>query len=177
MHNHNRPYNKNRRAYDNGNNSFQDRRNGTERRARPQKPNYNNGISPETAAEIKNLLASISESQNAIAVAAERRADAEERKAGALEFLANNISSFMEDLKTEKLAGLSDGIQPAAAAAPPTVKAGKAYVTNIISQMRKDGATYEEIAKHLTDLDLPTFSGRGKWHAQTIHRLCNAAEK
>jgi len=25
----------------------------------------------------------------------------------------------------------------------------------------------------LIELGQPTFSGRGEWHAQTIHRLCN----
>ncbi len=45
-------------------------------------------------------------------------------------------------------------------------------ILNIISDMRREGSTYNEIASHLDSLNLPTFSGRGKWHAQTIHRLC-----
>ncbi len=44
---------------------------------------------------------------------------------------------------------------------------------NIIQTMRNEGATYDQIAKHLVDLGQPTFSGRGEWHAQTIHRLCS----
>ena len=46
-------------------------------------------------------------------------------------------------------------------------------VLNIIHTMRNQGATYDQIAKHLVDLGQPTFSGRGEWHAQTIHRLCS----
>lgn len=45
-------------------------------------------------------------------------------------------------------------------------------IMNIIHTMRDEGATYDQIAKHLVNLGQPTFSGRGEWHAQTIHRLC-----
>jgi hypothetical protein len=48
----------------------------------------------------------------------------------------------------------------------------KDEVMELIQTMREEGSTYNEIAAHLAGLDLPTFSGRGKWHAQTIHRLC-----
>ncbi len=46
-------------------------------------------------------------------------------------------------------------------------------IMNIIESMRKDGATFDQVAKRLVDLGQPTFSGRGEWHAQTIHRLCS----
>ncbi len=46
-------------------------------------------------------------------------------------------------------------------------------IMNIIQTMRDEGATYDQIAKRLVDLGQPTFSGRGEWHAQTIHRLCS----
>ncbi len=46
-------------------------------------------------------------------------------------------------------------------------------VMDIIDSMRKEGATYDQVAKRLVDLGQPTFSGRGEWHAQTIHRLCS----
>lgn len=49
---------------------------------------------------------------------------------------------------------------------------GKDDILNVIASMRREGSTYNEIASHLDELNLPTFSGRGKWHAQTIHRLC-----
>ncbi len=44
-------------------------------------------------------------------------------------------------------------------------------VMEIIHTMRDEGATYDQIAKHLIHIGQPTFSGRGEWHAQTIHRL------
>jgi len=46
-------------------------------------------------------------------------------------------------------------------------------IMDIIESMRKDGATFDQVAKQLVDLGQPTFSGRGEWHAQTIHRLCS----
>ncbi|MBF0199973.1 MAG: hypothetical protein HQK66_01440 [Desulfamplus sp.] len=45
-------------------------------------------------------------------------------------------------------------------------------IMSIISSMRKSGATFDQVAQHLVELKQPTFSGRGEWHAQTIHRLC-----
>lgn len=46
-------------------------------------------------------------------------------------------------------------------------------VMGIIQSMRDEGATFDQVAKRLVDLGQPTFSGRGEWHAQTIHRLCS----
>ncbi len=46
-------------------------------------------------------------------------------------------------------------------------------IMEIIHTMRAEGATFDQVASHLVDLGQPTFSGRGEWHAQTIHRLCN----
>jgi len=44
---------------------------------------------------------------------------------------------------------------------------------DIIQSMRAKGDTFDMVAKRLVELGQPTFSGRGEWHAQTIHRLCN----
>lgn len=49
---------------------------------------------------------------------------------------------------------------------------GRDEVMEIIHTMRADGATYDQVASRLIELGQPTFSGRGEWHAQTIHRLC-----
>ncbi|SDT98422.1 hypothetical protein [Desulfobacula phenolica] len=45
-------------------------------------------------------------------------------------------------------------------------------ILTIIRTMRKEGATFAIIADYLKEKEIPTFSGKGKWHAQTIHRLC-----
>jgi len=46
-------------------------------------------------------------------------------------------------------------------------------VMDIINTMRSEDATFNEIASRLIELGQPSFSGRGEWHAQTIHRICN----
>ncbi|MCP3875459.1 MAG: hypothetical protein GY699_20175 [Desulfobacteraceae bacterium] len=46
-------------------------------------------------------------------------------------------------------------------------------VMDIINTMRAEGKTFDQVANRLVELGQPTFSGRGEWHAQTIHRLCN----
>ncbi|WP_300668077.1 recombinase family protein [Desulfoluna sp.] len=43
----------------------------------------------------------------------------------------------------------------------------------VMKKLRKKGATYKEIAHFLNEKEIPTFSNKGHWHAQTIHRLCN----
>ncbi|MBU1342746.1 MAG: hypothetical protein KKE44_11110 [Proteobacteria bacterium] len=48
----------------------------------------------------------------------------------------------------------------------------KDEILTIIRTMRKEDATFAIIADYLKDKGIPTFSGRGEWHAQTIHRLC-----
>lgn len=45
-------------------------------------------------------------------------------------------------------------------------------ILSIINSMRDQGATFAIIADYLKEKGIPTFSGRGEWHAQTIHRLC-----
>jgi len=50
---------------------------------------------------------------------------------------------------------------------------GRDVIMDIIHSMRAEGATFDQVASHLVELGQPTFSGRGEWHAQTIHRLCN----
>lgn len=45
-------------------------------------------------------------------------------------------------------------------------------ILSIIQNMRNQGATFSIIADYLKEKGMPTFSGRGEWHAQTIHRLC-----
>ncbi len=48
----------------------------------------------------------------------------------------------------------------------------KREVIKLMKKLRKKGGTYKEIANFLNDKQISTFSNNGKWHAQTIHRLC-----
>jgi hypothetical protein len=59
-----------------------------------------------------------------------------------------------------------------AATSPDSQLLSREAIMDIIYGMREKGATYDEVATQLISLGQPTFSGRGEWHAQTIHRLC-----
>ncbi len=63
--------------------------------------------------------------------------------------------------------------EPVAASSPVEGILPREEVMKIIESMREKGATFDQVAKHLVDINQPTFSGRGEWHAQTVHRLCN----
>lgn len=52
-------------------------------------------------------------------------------------------------------------------------QSSKDKIIKTMKKMRKKGWTYEEIATSFNAEKVPTFSKRGNWHAQTIHRLCN----
>ncbi len=59
-----------------------------------------------------------------------------------------------------------------AAQSPDSKLMSREAIMDIIYSMREKGATYDDVATQLISLGQPTFSGRGEWHAQTIHRLC-----
>jgi len=40
-----------------------------------------------------------------------------------------------------------------------------------ITRLRKEGFSYEKIARHLEDSGVPTISGRGKWRGQAVSKL------
>lgn len=180
------------RQYDNGNNYNRSH----DRKYRPKQNDYNN-MHDGTMTRIKEVLETIAASQEALIEVADRRALAEERKADAIEHIASLISGLanleafaglenqvVENALEEEVAlELEEEISVAKTAAKqPAVKEKKADKTSrdmskeeimdLIHKMRKKGKTYNEIAASLTEMELPTFSGRGKWHAQTIHRLC-----
>ncbi len=51
------------------------------------------------------------------------------------------------------------------------IDANKQKTLDLIKKLRDENMTYEEVAAYLDKNNVPTFSGRGNWHAQTIHRL------
>jgi hypothetical protein len=69
----------------------------------------------------------------------------------------NETEFSLEDIEKE-------GMQSAASK--------KREVIKLMKKLRKKGGTYKEIATFLNEKKIATFSNNGKWHAQTIHRLC-----
>ena len=148
---------------------------------------------------IKSLLEGISENQKRLASAEERRAGAEERKAAVLETIveiakqwadgnlnspdlsnlnpANNSETATEEY--DQYSSVADTANESEAhyeASAIEVKQNpeelsREEVLDIIHKLRKEGTTYEHIARHLDSQGIPTFSRKGKWRGQTVHRL------
>lgn len=139
--------------------------NGKPRRAPAPKPSDRDvagGLS-EQLPEIRKLLEAVVEGQKERTAATDRHADAMARIAEALGRLAEGVAEWSTAAIRHP-----DPAAPESNARP--VERGK--VLQVISDMRNNGATYTEIARHLDSENVATFSGKGRWHAQTIHRLC-----
>ena len=88
----------------------------------------------------------------------------------------NAVADFFENLgKVVAEAPAADDM-PIPPRATTSYASGTHYtkddILSIINNMRDQGATFAMIAEYLREKGIPTFSGRGEWHAQTIHRLC-----
>jgi hypothetical protein len=129
---------------------------------------------------LEEALPDIKELISRVASAGERLAAAEERKAGAMESLAESLKTFASE---NAAAAALDGIratgrhvsEPEADPEKPRKPVNdmpRDAVIDIILNMRDDGATYGKIAEYLDSENIPTFSRKGAWHAQTIHRIC-----
>jgi hypothetical protein len=167
-------FNKKRRQYDTGQGIVYDRRTNTESRrknsAKGYPPQEQAGAQTSEALNIiRDLLQDIADSQ-------ERLANAEERKASALESIAEKLQS--EKGVSLSITGEMTGGHKIVLREKRKRRAKKfddpnrKRVMQIIDTMRKNNETYQDIADKLEQEGLKTFSGRGKWHAQTVHRLC-----
>lgn len=242
-------HNHNHNHYGNANgNVHPNHVNGNERRSKGPRPGVDALFTEENVATFTKLLEGLNENQKAMVKAKERRAQAEERKAGALEEIAIYLQKLtgsesarvaspaaeavaeavtavvapapveaapveaapveaapieevpaeqaqveaavsaepvateaeQMDLDLEEKRNAAPKKAPKKADAPKAGKPGvdaKAEIVRIVNEMRDAGATYDTIASRLTEEGFKTFSGRGKWHAQTIHRLCGGKKK
>jgi vacuolar-type H+-ATPase subunit I/STV1 len=154
----------------------------------------------ENLPAIKNILEGISSNQQRLAKAEERRAHAEERKAEVMENLlefakqvfgsgvgypvVETVRKNAAALSGEKMTptDINKAVEEVAATSENDGDYGDEYlddadtitrddVLNMICGLREEGHTYDQIAKQLEDENIPTFSGKGKWRGQTIHRL------
>ncbi len=147
---------------------------GPDRRGPRDKKNYyrkaENDQLSEIMPEIKTLLEAISKNQK-------RRADLEERKVEALEKVSSQLETF---LNTSDGPSISKQADPMPTDVPgeetsfkgQSMQTDRDEITKLVLEMRDKGKTYKEIAKYLEDEKIPTFSRKGEWHAQTIHKIC-----
>ncbi len=147
-----------------------DRRTGKDKRNYQRRPDLEQIA--EIMPEIKNLLGAISTNQNRMAEIEEQKVKAIEKVSDQLaEIIASGrgIGGVITDSAEKKVAvGLG-------AVALEVSQVDRDEITKLVLDMRQKGSTYKEIASHLEENNIPTFSGKGEWHAQTIHKICKQA--
>ncbi|MEA2060745.1 MAG: hypothetical protein U9P10_09635 [Thermodesulfobacteriota bacterium] len=138
----------------------------------------------KAADNISDTLPFITENMSQIAACAERFTESHEKLVQAEIEKNKAVEIFLQSLNTvltEKFLPLFEEEKTAPPRGTGTVlsdgnesntRQTKEDVIATIKNMRKNRATFAEIAMFLKEQGIPTFSGRGEWHAQTIHRLC-----
>lgn len=159
---------------------YQDRRTGAERRYKKTEDDKTSDIKTvlnELMPSIRKLIDKVADNQVRVADAKERIADAEERKANTIQALAGPLKEFLTSstaigVKQQIMTGGVKDLQGVVEKPKKTPVEERKKVIRIIRTMRKKGTTYDQIADYLEKENIPTFSHKGQWHAQTIHRLC-----
>ena len=184
-------YDGNRRQYPNP--QYQDRRNEKDGRKNQVVATAVETLSAalvENLPLIKTIMEEISENRKKLADAQDRRARAEERKAAVLESIfdyakqyigagknisgINTIIAATENPKDMEMSSKETVVEPEPPAEFETSEPslpGREEVLAMIGDMREKGSTYDQIATHLEMEGIPTFSRKGQWRGQTVHRL------
>ena len=160
----NKPFDRNRRPYINPQFRDTEWRNGNDNK----KGGYRKNNQPENMAGIKSLLENISKNQERFAVAEERVADAIERIADALTHFGLPKVSATESREHIPAPDATETTEIEPVKPDHVDRHG---IVDIVLEMRKDGNTYGKIAQYIESKQIPTFSGKGQWCAQTVHRL------
>lgn len=172
---------RNKPQYNNPQYRGPERRGARDQQRRPfQKKSEFEDIMTELAPGIKSLLTGIEEGQKKMIEVAERTANAQERQIEIFEAIAVLLQNLIEGSVTdvsvpgplntepERRSEVYEGAQPVSPA-----MIDRDEVVESILRLREDGMTYKEIAQRLEDEHIPTFSGKGAWHAQTVHKVCH----
>ncbi len=148
---------------------------------------------------IKTLLESLTEDRNKLIEAEERKATAMEAIASFLKQLSGgatdalpvleSIESFCENDACEPVGeesslvpedaemqadeqGVDTEEEKPAAEAGQQTSMGRDELVPMIQALREQGFSYEKIARHFEENQIPTISGRGKWRGQAVSKLC-----
>lgn len=142
---------------------------------RPSAFNRSNSIPEKDARkqDIMDLIPVIAENTTQLVKEIGRMAEISEMIMESQIRQQNAMADFFESLKTLMANRQTADDMPIATT---SYASGTHYtkddIISTINRMRDQGATFSTIAEYLRDKGIPTFSGRGQWHAQTIHRLC-----
>jgi DNA repair exonuclease SbcCD ATPase subunit len=145
-----------------------EKRSGPDRRRMKMNP-YQEAIVSALKAlvpAVASYMEKASEFQERMIALEEKRVAAETAKAEAISRLGESIKSGI---------GVAGGpTQPPEKRrqrARKPLDQNRKRILQVISKMRSEGETFDKIAMQLEKENLRTFSGRGQWHAQTVHRL------
>lgn len=163
-----------------GNYYSQERRGGNERRGQSRRDDRSSNRVEDMLTPIRRMLEQIVEGQRIQEGYMERQTIASEEMAAAFMDIAKFLDRYTEESVPPPM--------PAMEAPPAGGTMNLSQLTDdqllspaderrdaikIMKKLRRKGATYKEIAQFLNEREIPTFSKKGNWHAQTIHRLCN----
>lgn len=180
------------KQHDRSNRSYNDQhyKGGQRRPATDRRKKGNETVEQMNA--IKELLEAVAETQKRIATAQEARTEAEEKKARALEVIANHIQGIFvsgADNGTggfapappdvgEDLQVIDDSPEAEAAESqaplPASIKLSpedKKAVYALVQRLRKDGISWEKIARSIAAQGYPTLSGKGSWRGVMAKNL------
>lgn len=126
--------------------------------------------------QLTDILPQIADTSAALAVFIEQFQDKNDRLIESKIRQNEEVTTFFKHLNSllddEALMSLfTKPTKPTASYASGTHYT-KDEILDLMKNLRDKGATFGEIAEHLVKQDIPTFSGKGQWHAQTVHRLC-----
>ena len=162
-----------RKALDTNYFSQSDRRLTKERRPSAFTRSNVHPVKETVSPEIKDLLPQIAENTShlvkeigRLAAVSEMVMESQMRQQNALADFFESLGEFLANSHT------TDGMPMATTSYACGTHYTKDDIISTINMMRDQGATFATIAEYLRDKGIPTFSGRGQWHAQTIHRLC-----
>jgi len=153
-----------------------------------------NDPTAELLPEIKALLETLNENQKKLISNEKRKTLALENIAASLRMMSGNNQPIEEPEEetaadAAETAGQTSGAEASEAAyedetaeaeveedtedaSETPLRSSREEIRKIALGLRDQGKTYKEIAQYLDDEKIPTFSGKGGWHAPTIHKLC-----
>ncbi|OGQ87118.1 MAG: hypothetical protein A2464_06405 [Deltaproteobacteria bacterium RIFOXYC2_FULL_48_10] len=124
---------------------------------------------------LTDLLPEFSENTSRLAQSLEKFLESNDLLVEARIRQYNAVSTFFDHLNSlfplDSPSAAENGIK-IKAGDPSGTRYTKDEILLLIRTMRKNEATFGAIADYLKEKRIPTFSGRGEWHAQTVHRLC-----
>ncbi len=120
-----------------------------------------NDLSPYLKALFDDLAPAVINYLNQAAESRERIAEANEKNARAIEKLVEVLPEIIQQSVPSKRERRKRKLTPR-----------KKELLDLINKLRDEkDMTYDEIVTYLQKNNIPTFSGRGRWHSQTVHRL------